>query len=224
MDELQEMREQMAALKEKLNKQEIVNDKLMRRAMRRSLISAKVAGWIGIALFVGLGLALWYMKIAWFADDKLYTRELIFLTPLMICGVLIFVLPMRLVKLKDIRTGTLLDVAKKMRSMNEFYLDERGRTLRLVMLLLLTMYVLFSQEGRELITKNIGLQIICVITVVDIVVSWILYFFPKLRGTLMDRIRLFRRKHHTTEWEEYLRHIEEMSELDEESDKAEKGL
>ena len=30
MDELQEMREQMAALKEKLNKQEIVNEKNLR--------------------------------------------------------------------------------------------------------------------------------------------------------------------------------------------------
>jgi hypothetical protein len=30
MDELQEMREQMAVLKEKLNKQEVVNDRLIR--------------------------------------------------------------------------------------------------------------------------------------------------------------------------------------------------
>ena len=35
MDELQEMREQMAALKEKLNKQEIVNEKNLRKLMFR---------------------------------------------------------------------------------------------------------------------------------------------------------------------------------------------
>ena len=34
MDELQEMREQMAALKEKLNKQEIINEKNLRKLMQ----------------------------------------------------------------------------------------------------------------------------------------------------------------------------------------------
>ena len=34
MDELQEMREQLAALKEKLNKQEIVNEKNLRKLKR----------------------------------------------------------------------------------------------------------------------------------------------------------------------------------------------
>ena len=38
MDELQEMREQLAALKEKLNKQEIVNEKNLRKLMFRKEI------------------------------------------------------------------------------------------------------------------------------------------------------------------------------------------
>ena len=220
MDELQEMREQMAALKEKLNKQEIVNDKLLRRAVRRELISQKIAGWLGIALFAGLGMALWYVNLALFDGDFTFSVWFILLNLLMICSVLIFVLPMRLLKVKDIRTGTLLDIAKRMRSMSDFYIDDRGRILRLVMILLFTLYVIFiGIEGGEFLDGNIVLQVLYIAIMVDVLVDWILYFFPKLRGRMIDKVRSFKRKRANV-WDEYIRQIEEITD-NEKEDKVE---
>ena len=220
MDELQEMREQLAALKEKLNKQEIVNDKLLRRAVRRELISQKIAGWLGIALFAGLGMALWYVNLALFDGDFTFSVWFILLNLLMICSVLIFVLPMRLLKVKDIRTGTLLDIAKRMRSMSDFYIDDRGRILRLVMILLFTLYVIFiGIEGGEFLDGNIVLQVLYIAIMVDVLVDWILYFFPKLRGRMIDKVRSFKRKRANV-WDEYIRQIEEITD-NEKEDKVE---
>ena len=45
MDELQEMREQLAALKEKLNKQEVVNDRLIRDVLNQKMKVINKNGW-----------------------------------------------------------------------------------------------------------------------------------------------------------------------------------
>ena len=50
MDELQEMREQMAALKEKLNKQEIVTEKLLKETIVGKMKRAKV--WVLISVVI----------------------------------------------------------------------------------------------------------------------------------------------------------------------------
>ena len=69
MDELQEMREQLAALKEKLNKQEIINEKNLRKLMFRKALRFKIFMWIGILLSATPTVALWIMNFAWFEID-----------------------------------------------------------------------------------------------------------------------------------------------------------
>ena len=66
MDELKEMREQLAALKEKLNKQEIINEKNLRKLMFRKALRFKIFMWIGILLIATPTVALWIMNFAWF--------------------------------------------------------------------------------------------------------------------------------------------------------------
>jgi hypothetical protein len=72
MDELQEMREQLAALKEKLNKQEVVNDRLIRDVLSQKMKVINKNGWIsgicglfvitfGNYLFYQMGLSTWFL-------------------------------------------------------------------------------------------------------------------------------------------------------------------
>ena len=72
MDELQEMREQMAALKEKLNKQEVVNDRLIRDVLSQKMKVINKNGWIsglcglfvitfGNFMFYQMGLSTWFL-------------------------------------------------------------------------------------------------------------------------------------------------------------------
>ena len=72
MDELQEMREQLAALKEKLNKQEVVNDRLIRDVLNQKMKVINKNGWFssiaslfvitfGNFIFYQMGLSTWFL-------------------------------------------------------------------------------------------------------------------------------------------------------------------
>ena len=119
MDELQEMREQMAALKEKLNKQEVVNDRQIRNMLSHKKKSVDkniwIAGVCGLFVitfgnynFYQMGLSTWF---------------LIGTTLFMLAGVLATVIPHMWVKKEDIRTGNLLAVAKQTRRLRKLYKD-----------------------------------------------------------------------------------------------------
>ena len=63
MDELQEMREQMAALKEKLSKQEIVSEQLMLQIVSKKLKREIIAAWVLGVMMVGLIIASWVLSL-----------------------------------------------------------------------------------------------------------------------------------------------------------------
>ena len=119
MDELQEMREQMAALKEKLNKQEVVNDRQIRNMLSHKKKSVDKNIWIagvcglfvitfGNYFFYQMGLSTWF---------------LIGTTLFMLACFLGTVIPHRWVRKEDIRTGNLLAVAKQTRRLRKLYKD-----------------------------------------------------------------------------------------------------
>ena len=84
MDELQEMREQLAALKEKLNKQEIVNEKNLRKLMFRKALRFKVFMSVGILLLATPTVALWIMNFTWFEGTLTTDFQLIWGTITMV--------------------------------------------------------------------------------------------------------------------------------------------
>ena len=219
MDELQEMREQLAALKEKLNKQEIVNEKNLRKLMFRKALRFKVFMWVGILLIATPTVALWIMNFAWFEGTHT-DFQLILGTIATAIMLTMLIIGTSIIKIKDIRSGNLQTVKEQIRKMNTPVVEKRYRivwnvfSIMVIVLLLVDNY----NNGRfefELYEK--------VIFVLLLVLTLLNLFFPEWQRKLGEWMnKKIGRKKRTTEWEEYINQIEEMSELDEEKEETEK--
>lgn len=221
MDELQEMREQMVALKEKLNKQEIINEKNLRKLMFRKALRFKIFMWIGILLIATPTIALWIMNFAWFEGTHT-DFQLIWGTITTAIMLAMLIIGTSIIKVKDIRSGNLQTVKEQIRKMSTPLVEKKYRivygvfSIMVIVLLLVDNY----NNGRfefELYEK--------VIFVLLLVLTLLNLFFPEWQRRFGEWIaKRMGIKKRPTEWEEYINQIEEMSELDEENDKEEKGL
>ena len=218
MDELQEMREQLAALKEKLNKQEIVNEKNLRKLMFRKALRFKVFMWVGILLIATPTVALWIMNFAWFEGTHT-DFQLIWGTIATAIMLTMLIIGTSIIKIKDIRSGNLQTVKEQIRKMNTPVVEKRYRivwnvfSIMVIVLLLVDNY----NNGRfefELYEK--------VIFVLLLVLTLLNLLFPEWQRKLGEWIaKRMGIKKRPTEWDEYIRQIEEMSDLDEEKEKTE---
>ena len=203
MDELQEMREQLAALKEKLNKQEIVTEKLLKETIVGKMKRAKVWVLISVVILIIVGAIFLLLDYIWFENKAFSTSTLVFVLsglPMIILGIVQFFK----LKPKKIATATLGEVASQLQRTKEF---EHGNftywmaTIPSVIVLVYFVMV-YVQSKSNLLLLCIGAYILLVI--------W---------GYGM---RMKQKKSKRSAWDEYISQIEEMSELDEENDKAEK--
>ena len=127
-----------------------------------------------------------------------------------------------IVKLKDIRSGNLQTVKEQIRKMSTPLVERKYRIVYRVFSIMVIVLLLVDNynNGRfefELYEK--------VIFVLLLVLTLLNLFFPKWQRKLGEWInKKIGRKKRTTEWEEYINQIEEMSDLDEGKDKEEKGL
>ena len=221
MDELQEMREQMAALKEKLNKQEIVNEKNLRKLMFRKALRFKVFVWVGILLIATPTVALWIMNFAWF-DGTHTDFQLIWVTITTAIILTMLIIGTSIIKLRDIRSGNLQTVKEQIRKMSTPLVEKKYRIVYGVFsIMVIVLFLSYRYDnGRfefELYEK--------VIFVLLLVLTLLNLFLPEWQRKLGEWIaKRMGIKKRPTEWEEYINQIEEMSELDEENDKEEKGL
>ena len=221
MDELQEMREQMAALKEKLNKQEIVNEKNLRKLMFRKALRFKVFVWVGILLIATPTVALWIMNFAWF-DGTHTDFQLIWVTITTAIILTMLIIGTSIIKLRDIRSGNLQTVKEQIRKMSTPLVEKKYRIVYGVFsIMVIVLFLSYRYDnGRfefELYEK--------VIFVLLLVLTLLNLFFPEWQRRFGEWIaKRMGIKKRPTEWEEYINQIEEMSELDEENDKEEKGL
>ena len=122
MDELQEMREQLAALKEKLNKQEIVSEQLILQIVGKKLKREIIAAWMISTMMAGLIIASWILSLT--NSAQMEWEHLIYDVVMTVLMLITIIKPLSMIKLKDIRAGKLLDVAKQMKRAQEY---EAGR-------------------------------------------------------------------------------------------------
>ena len=204
MDELQEMREQLAVLKEKLNKQEIVTEKLLKETIVGKMKRAKVWVLISVVIMIIVGAIFLLLDYIWFENKSkaFSTSTLMFVLsglPTIILGIVQFFK----LKPKKIATATLGEVASQLQRTKEF---EHGNftfwmaTIPSVIVLVYFVMV-YVQSKSNLLLLCLGAYILLVI--------W---------GYCM---RTKQKKSKRSAWDEYIRQIEEMSELDEENDKVE---
>ena len=218
MDELQEMREQLAALKEKLNKQEIVNEKNLRKLMFRKALRFKVFMWVGILLIATPTVALWIMNFAWFEGTHT-DFQLILGTIATAIMLTMLIIGTSIIKIKDIRSGNLQTVREQIRKMNTPIEERKDRIVwnvfSIMVIVLLLSYRYDNGRFEFELYETVLFVLLLVLTLLNL-------FFPEWQRKLGEWInKKTGRKKRTTEWEEYLNQIEEMSELDEENDKEE---
>ena len=199
MDELQEMREQMAALKEKLNKQEVVNDRLIRDVLIKKKKSVDKNIWfVGICGLITItigNLAFSYWGVSsWF---------LIGTTILMLVCFLMTLIPHNWVKKADIQSGNLLVAAKQVRRLRKLYKDWEIIGIGLAVIWLAWLFIEFSAaiENKQILYLLIGASVV-----------------GGIIGGIIG-LKVSRNIVHTLD--EMIQEIEEMSELDEENDKEE---
>ena len=199
MDELQEMREQLAALKEKLNKQEVVNDRLIRDVLIKKKKSVDKNIWfVGICGLITItigNLAFSYWGVSsWF---------LIGTTILMLVCFLMTLIPHNWVKKADIQSGNLLVAAKQVRRLRKLYKDWEIIGIVLAVIWLAWLFIEFSAaiENKQILYLLIGASVV-----------------GGIIGGIIG-LKVSRNIVHTLD--EMIQEIEEMSELDEENDKEE---
>ena len=218
MDELQEMREQLAALKEKLNKQEIVNEKNLRKLMFRKALRFKVFMWVGILLIATLTVALWIMNFAWFEGTHT-DFQLIWGTITTAIMLAMLIIGTSIVKIKDIRSGNLQTVKEQILKMNSPFKERKDRIVYGVFSIMVIVQLLVDNYNNGRFEFDLYEKVIYVLF---LVLALLNLFFPEWKRKLGEWMnKKTGRKKRTTEWDEYIRQIEEMSDLDEENDKEE---
>ena len=205
MDELQEMREQLAALKEKLNKQEIVNERLMRDVLTKKQRKDIIASW-ALLIFLGSTIVLiWTMKLRVPEIDADWW-QIGYLTIASVLVLVSVITPVFMIKMKDIRSGQLLDVAKQMKR-SHTYINGQGHKL-MILIIILGLVFDFTPStfhGGKVDWVGVCMSIVCLLAI------FIIGIVRRSRGKSFYRNR----------WEKELEQIEEMSDLNEENDKAE---
>ena len=208
MDELQEMREQMAVLKEKLNKQEIVNERLMRDVLTKKQRKDVIGSWV-LLIFLGSTLVLiWTLKLCVPEIDADWW-QIGYLTIASVLVLVSVITPVFMIKMKDIRSGQLLDVAKQMKR-SHTYINGQGHKL-IILTIILGLVFDFTPStfhGGKVDWVGVCMSIVCLLTI------FIIGIVRRSRGKSFYRSR----------WEKELEQIEEMSDLDEENDKAESEM
>ena len=199
MDELQEMREQLAALKEKLNKQEVVNDHLIRDVLSQKMKVVNKNGWIsglcglfvitfGNFVFYQMGLSTWF---------------LIGTTAMMMFCIAATWVSHSWVNSNEIANGDLLRVAKQAYRLQKEYKNWKYIALPMILAWGVWLGLEYAAEVKDT-------------TIVLVTMS------GGVVGGLIGGIIGFRQnKKVINKLDEMIRYIKEISDLDEENDNAE---
>ena len=199
MDELQEMREQMAALKEKLNKQEIISEKLLKETIARKMKRAKVWVLVSVIMLIILSAMMLSLDYIWFENENnAFSPTIVVFALAALPTIILGVVQLFKLKPKKIATASLGEVASQLQRTKEF---EHGNftfwmaTIPSVIVLVYFVMV-YVQSKSNLLLLCLGAYILLVI--------W---------GYGM---RTKQKKSNRSAWDEYIRQIEEMTEDDEE--------
>ena len=204
MDELQEMREQLAALKEKLNKQEIISEKLLKETIARKMKRAKVWVLVSVIMLIILSAMILSLNYIWFENENIaFSPTSVVFALVALPTIILGVVQLFKLKPKKIATASLGEVASQLQRTKEF---EQGN-------------FTFWMAGIPSIIVSIYFIMIYVHSKSNVILLCVVAYILLAIWSYVTRKK--QRKSNRSAWDEYIRQIEEMSELDEDNDKAE---
>jgi peptidoglycan/LPS O-acetylase OafA/YrhL len=196
MDELQEMREQLAALKEKLNKQEIISEKLLKETIARKMKRAKVWVLVSVIMLIILTAMMLSLNYIWF-ENKAFSPTSIVFALVALPTIILGVVQLFKLKPKKIATATLGEVASQLQRTKEF---EQGN-------------FTFWMAGIPSIIVSIYFIMIYVHSKSNVILLCVVAYILLAIWSYVTGEK--KRKSKRSAWDEYIRQIEEMSDLDE---------
>ena len=204
MDELQEMREQLAALKEKLSKQEIISEKLLKETIARKMKRAKVWVLVSVIMLIILSAMMLSLNYIWFENENnAFSPISVVFALAALPTIILGVVQLFKLKPKKIATASLGEVASQLQRTKEF---EHGN---------FTVWM----AGIPSIIVSIYFIMIYVHSKSNVILLGVVAYILLAIWSYVTRKK--QRKSNRSAWDEYIRQIEEMSELDEENDKEE---
>ena len=199
MDELQEMREQMAALKEKLNKQEIISEKLLKETIARKMKRAKVWVLVSVIMLIILSAMMLSLDYIWFENENnAFSPTTVVLALAALPTIILGVVQLFKLKPKKIATASLGEVASQLQRTKEFEHGNFTVWMAGIPSIIVSIYFLMVYVHSK---SNVIL--LCVVANILLAI-W----------SCVTRKK--QRKSNRSAWDEYIRQIEEMSEDDEE--------
>ena len=190
MDELQEMREQMAALKEKLNKQEIINEKLLKETIARKMKRAKVWVLVSVIMLIILTAMMLSLNYIWF-ENKAFSPTSIVFALVALPTIILGVVQLFKLKPKKIATATLGEVASQLQRTKEF---EQGN-------------FTFWMAGIPSIIVSIYFIMIYVHSKSNVILLCVVAYILLAIWSYVTGEK--KRKSKRSAWDEYIRQIEE---------------
>ena len=125
-----------------------------------------------------------------------------------------------IIKLRDIRSGNLQTVKEQIRKMSTPLVEKKYRIVYRVFSIMVIVLLLVDNYNNGRFEFELYEKVIFVLLLVLILLN---LFFPEWQRKLGEWMnKKIGRKKRTTEWEEYINQIEEMSELDEGKEETEK--
>ena len=127
-----------------------------------------------------------------------------------------------IIKLRDVRSGNLQTVKEQIRKMSTPLVEKKYRIVYGVFCIMVIVLLLVDNYNNGRFEFAVHEKVVFVLL---LVLTLLNLFFPEWQRKLGEWMnKKIGRKKRTTEWEEYINQIEEMSELDEKNDDEEKGL
>ena len=198
MDELQEMREQMAALKEKLNKQEIISEKLLKETIARKMKRVKVWVLVSVIMLIILSAMMLSLNYIWFENENIaFSPTSVVFALVALPTIILGVVQLFKLKPKKIATASLGEVASQLQRTKEF---EQGN-------------FTFWMAGIPSIIVSIYFIMIYVHSKSNVILLCVVAYILLAIWSYVTRKK--QRKSNRSAWDEYIRQIEEMSDLDE---------
>ena len=203
MDELQEMREQMAALKEKLNKQEIITEDNWRKLVNQKIHRWKVNVILSFLAVPALVLFTHYSD----ADGRIF--QPIVWAIWGITFIIYTIQSMLLLKKQDIMSGNLRDVLHKLRQMRTREKEPITYIWVIAIPIIYTVDGLIEicQTGKAFSKYHLLLIAVGLIFVIIYALSHKFIYLKR-----------------PSQWDEYIRQLEEIAELDEENQEDESPI
>ena len=193
------MREQLAALKEKLNKQEIISEKLLKETIARKMKRAKVWVLVSVIMLIILSAMMLSLDYIWFENENnAFSPTTVVLALAALPTIILGVVQLFKLKPKKIATASLGEVASQLQRTKEFEHGNFTVWMAGIPSIIVSIYFLMVYVHSK---SNVIL--LCVVANILLAI-W----------SCVTRKK--QRKSNRSAWDEYIRQIEEMTEDDEE--------